>query len=275
MTRPVWMESEGLRLAGVLGSPVREPNGRGVALVHGWSGYRIGPHRMLTRTARRLNEAGFVTLSFDLRGRGDSEGEYAHTDLDMMIGDTRRAVEFLRAEARCREVALLGICSGANVAIGAATLEPEVARVVAWSALPFQRQATARQRRARRRAGLLAYVRKAFRLETWKKVLRGRVHYDLVRKAVRGGDSSTHAGRNLKDSSRDVLRELADYRGRLFFVHGSKDGEGMVAREHFMAFCRQNGVRADFHLVEGANHSYYSLAWEQEIVDRTVAFLEP
>lgn len=271
MRRPVTFESRGLRLAGILAVPDRF-NGRGVALVHGWSGYRIGPHRILTRTARRLNDAGFATLHFDLRGRGDSQGEYDHTDLDMMIEDTLNAARFLRAETGCGDAALLGICSGANVAIGAATLDHAISSVVAWSALTFQKQVTGRQRAASRRGALLTYLRKLFQLETWRKILTGRVNYRLVRRAVKG-DGPAKGERNLKDSSRDILAELASYPGRILFIHGSKDAEGMVGREHFQEFFAGAEARAEFHLIEGANHSFYSLAWEREIVDRSIAFL--
>ena len=151
-TRPVTFDSDGCRLFGVLGAPEGEANGQGVVLVHGWSGYRIGPHRILVRTARRLNAAGYATLHFDLRGRGDSEGDYDDVDLDMMIADARHAVAFLREQGDCESVSLLGICSGANVALGAATLDTTIRHVIAWSALPFQKQASTRQHTARRRS---------------------------------------------------------------------------------------------------------------------------
>ena len=271
--RPATFESGGARLAGVLGEAEGEELRGGVALVHGWSGYRIGPHRILTRTARRLNAAGYTTLHFDLRGRGDSEGEYERTDLDMMIADTQRAMAFLRAEAGCETVSLLGICSGANVALGAATLESDVPAVVAWSALPFQKQAEG-QASVRRKANLAAYARKLLRPATWAKLLTGRVRFDLVGKALKADGAATADGRNLKDSSRDILADLATYRGRILFVHGDRDAEGMAGRKHFMDFCGENGVDAEFHLVEGANHSFYSLAWEAEIAGRSIRFLD-
>lgn len=271
--KPVVFDSGGTRLVGILGEPPSgAASGIGVVLAHGWSGYRIGPHRILTRTARRLNEAGYVTLHFDLRGRGDSGGEYASTDLDMMIADANRAAEFLREEAGCAQVCLLGICSGANVCLGAATLDKAVKAVAAWSALPFQKQAGAKQAAARRKGNLAAYARKLLRPSTWLKIVRGRVHYGMVGKALKGSDAAESGGRNLKDSERDILAELADYPGKLFFVHGDKDAEGMAGREHFQEFCKENNLQAGFYLVEGANHSFYSLKWEDDIVERTIRF---
>ena len=273
MRRPVSFKSDGLRLVGILGEPDGDARRRGVVLVHGWSGYRIGPHQILVRAARRLNEEGFATIHFDLRGRGDSEGEYGETDIDMMIADTLQAAAILRDEAACDDVSFLGICSGANVAIGAATLDHSVREVVAWSAFPFQKQATKSQAVVRRRANALTYVGKAFRVETWRKILSGRVNYRLVRKALGASQSPGADGRNLKDSSRDILAELAHYPGRVLFVHGTKDPEGMLGREHFQPFCSEHGVRAEFALIRGANHSYYSLAWEEDLLNQAIAFL--
>lgn len=274
MSRPLTFQSEGARLSGIFAGPETEPKHAAVVLVHGWSGYRIGPHRMLLRTARCLNRAGYATLHFDLRGRGDSEGDYATTDLDMMIRDTMEAIRAAQRESTCDKVWLLGICSGANVAIGAATLSPGVCGVVAWSALPYQKHVTHEQQSARRQANLMEYVRKAFRLQTWKKVIAGRVNYRLVRSALRGSDAVRSGDRNLKESARDIMSDLKSYRGRILFVHGSKDPEGMVGRQHFMEFHEHHGLEARFHLVEGANHSYYSLAWESAIVEASLAFME-
>jgi dienelactone hydrolase len=272
MVEPVRFKSGGARLVGVLARPDGPAVG-GVVLVHGWTGYRMGPHRMLVNAARRLNEAGFATLHFDLRGRGDSEGDYDRTDLDMMIEDALAACRHLWFNAGFGDLSLLGLCSGANVALGAATLDHTVRSVVAWSALPFQKQVTQEVRSARRRGNLAQYVRKLFRPETWKKVLTGRVRYDLVGKALSGRDAAPPEQPNLKDSSRDILADLGRYPGRILFVHGSKDPEGMVGRDHFMAFCRKKGVNARFHLIEGANHSFYSLAWEEEVIAESLRFL--
>ncbi|HRU06930.1 MAG TPA: hypothetical protein P5137_14285, partial [Candidatus Brocadiia bacterium] len=68
------------------------------------------------------------------------------------------------------------------------------------------------------------------------------------------------------------LEELAACPARILFIHGSKDPEGMAGREHFMDFYQRRRLAADWHLVEGANHSYYSLAWENEIVERSLRF---
>lgn len=46
-----------------------------VVLLHGWAGYRTGPHDMLVKTARMLAENGYHCIRFDFRGKGYSQGD--------------------------------------------------------------------------------------------------------------------------------------------------------------------------------------------------------
>jgi len=273
MEEAVRFESDGLTLYGILGRPERAAAG-GVVFIHGWSGYRIGPHNMLVHAARRFNREGFATLRFDLRGRGDSEGEAARTNLDDMIADTCAAVRFFRERTGVPEAALLGICSGANVAIGAATLMPEVRSLILWSVFAFAPQRSKMDDIRRTGSAAGTYAAKLFQLETWKKFFRGRVHFALVRRALfGGGESKTEEGRNLKDSRRDIMAAWAEHKGRALFIHGSQDAESVGARELYRGFCEQNEIDAEFHLIQGANHSFYSLEWEREVIDRSVRWL--
>lgn len=274
MEEPITFESAGCRLYGMLGKP---PEGRtparAVILLHGWAGYRIGPHRMLIQTAQRLQEQGCMTLRFDTRGRGDSEGDGAGACLDDMIEDLRAAVRFVREQAKLEHVTLLGLCSGSNVSIGAATLEPGVDELVLWSILPFQPEAKASQRWRRIRFYLGEYLRKATRLETWKRVFKGEVSVKGAGRAMVGDSKPAAGGRNLKDSARDLMAAFGRFKGRVIFITGTKDPEGMGGYELFRGFCRRKGIAAEFHLVEGATHSYYSTAHKEEVIRLTLGWL--
>ena len=272
--QPVSFSSGPLTLRGVMSLPVEfEPRRRGVVLIHGWGGCRIGPHRMLTHMARRLHTAGFATLRFDLRGRGDSDGAADQADLDGMIDDTQAAARFLATQPGVERVSLLGICSGANVALGAATLNPEIADLALWSVLPFQRDKRATQDRTRTRHMLRLYLGKALRWETWRRLIRGDVNMAMVGKAIGGESKPTAEGRNLKMSSRDILKAFGDFRGRALFVTGGKDPEGLEGKALFEPFCGKRNLQAQFRLIDGANHSFYEGAHAQAVMERTLAWL--
>ena len=272
--KPVAFKSDGLTLCGIHGIP-SEARRHGVVLVHGWGGYRIGPGRILVHAARRLNAEGFPTLRFDLRGRGDSEGRADTVCLDEMIADTVAAVAFLLREADIDSVCLLGICSGSNVAVGAATLKPELIRELAlWSILPFQPDVKSRQHRKRGFHYLKEYARKACRIETWKRLLRGDVDVKGVKKAIAGNAAPKTGEKNMKDSARDIMADFSRFTGRALFVTGSQDPEGMEGRDLFMRFCREKNMDAHFDLVEGATHSYYHKAHEAHVIDATLKWLD-
>jgi uncharacterized protein len=267
--RPVSFDSDGLRLFGVLGLPDGSPKS-GLVLIHGWSGYRIGPNRILVQAARAFNNAGVATLRFDLRGRGESEGDMMQTDLDGMIADACRAVDVLIAEVTLTDVGLLGMCSGANVAIGAGTLRSDVRNLLLWSVFTFQpqRKRTDDVKRTGRHAA--TYFRKMFRLATWGKLVRGRVNFRMVGRVLAKGDAAMQGQRNLKDSSRDIMAEFAQFKGRCLFIHGSRDAEAQGAREVFQEFCPLHDIPAEFALIEGANHNFHSAKWKSEVIARSI-----
>ena len=268
MERPVSFESA-VTLRGVLNLPAGAEVA--VVFVHGWSGYRCGPHRMFVNTARCLAEAGVASLRFDLRGRGDSEGESSGTDLDGMVEDLLAAVRFVRAETGIRRVVPLGICSGGNVVLGGASLDRSLDGLVLWSTPLFAPQKPKTDRARRSAFFLVEYARKALRRETWAKLFRGAIDFRGVFRTVRG--RSKPKGRNPKDSRRDIMSDLVGFKSPVLFVYGSRDDEAIGAPEFYATFCEGEGIEAAFHTVEGANHSYYSVAWESEVIETTVGWL--
>ena len=91
VAEPLTFMSGDQRVHGVLYRP-QAPVERAVLLLHGWSGYRIGPGHLLTEAARALARAGCAAYSFDFRGRGESEWSVTDASLNSMIRDASRAV---------------------------------------------------------------------------------------------------------------------------------------------------------------------------------------
>jgi pimeloyl-ACP methyl ester carboxylesterase len=257
---------------------VHRPRGaaKGAAvLVPGWSGPRSGPAEVLKEMADSLaGESSFLCVRFDIRGRGDSEGEFGETDLDMMIEDALSACRFAMDASGAEKVAAIGLCSGGNVALGAATLEERISKVAALSTYPFQPSRSKELDAARRRRNIAAYARKLFCPDSWRKLFRGEIDFRRVRKNIEASDRNEAGGRNLKDSRRDIERELQNYRGRCLFVYGGADEEGLMALSYFQAFASSHSIRAGFHVVEGANHNFYRKAWKGELTAIVRRFME-
>jgi len=131
--RDVDFASEGLRLSGVVRIPDDVgPGERRAAFIvlHGFgsnktAGNVLGPCAMLERL-------GYVTLRFDMRGCGRSEGEPGRVICLEQVTDTASAVTFLSTvpQVEPRRIALIGSSFGAAVALYTAGVDARVAAVV-------------------------------------------------------------------------------------------------------------------------------------------------
>ncbi len=248
-----------------------------VLLLPGWSGPRSGPADILVFLASKLAEHGWTATRLDLPGRGDALAA-GPVDLDAMISSAavNHIPAFKRGESHRR--VLLGVCSGGNVALGTATFTGwnEFESVIAISTFPFQPARTKNFDQRRRWKNLKTYARKALSPSTWMRLFKGEINIDRVKKNVGASEKPT-GERNLKDSARDIEKELRNWKGSALFVWGGGDEEAPPARAHFEKMHAEGmGApgRARFHTVPGANHNFYGKAWREELWEEIRAFLE-
>ncbi|MFO8079989.1 MAG: alpha/beta fold hydrolase [Armatimonadota bacterium] len=270
--RHLFFDSDGQRVLGVLQTPDRPMRPGALVFLHGWAGYRIGPHQMFTKAARQAAELGFASLRFDFRGRGDSQGDAAATTLSTMIEDAQRAVEVVCDETGAERVALIGDCSGSEVAIGAATLDERIDSLVLWSA-PIVAGDRSEADAAKRRSMYSTYLRKIFRRETWSKLLGGRLQPGMILKALtRGGKGAGEEGAE-SDREIDWYHRFVDFAGEVMLIYGGNDPTTDSALEHYRELSRKAGRELNHHIVDGANHAFYSLGWEQEVLEVSLEWL--
>ncbi|MCW8130825.1 MAG: alpha/beta fold hydrolase [Planctomycetota bacterium] len=265
---------------GTLGATFHEPAAApatktSLLLLPGWSGPRTGPAELLVQLASRLAAGGHTVLRIDLHGRGDSSGAFEAGDLDRMIADASAGYDALRARAPGVPAAVGGICSGGNVALGLASLRPkDIPAAAAFSILPYQPARSKDFDRRRRWKNIKQYAGKVFRLETWKKLVRGEVNMDRVKKNLGTTEKKAAGERNPKDSARDIEKELLAWKGRALFVWGGGDEEAPPARAHFeklhAAGC---AAQVRFETIAGANHNFYNRGWREELARLTLSFL--
>jgi len=92
----VTIPSAGLKLSGVVHVPraLRPSERRGAFLVlHGFGSNKTSSNTM--QPTKVLSELGYVVLRFDMRGCGDSEGEFGRVICLEQVEDTRNALTFL------------------------------------------------------------------------------------------------------------------------------------------------------------------------------------
>ena len=86
--------------------------------------------------AEKLAEKGFITLAFDHRGYGESDGEPRNTeDLFLKADDIKSAVSFLRTLEQVdeRNIGAAGICGGARYLLQTAVGESRIKAVATIS----------------------------------------------------------------------------------------------------------------------------------------------
>ena len=108
-SRSISFFSEGVRLAGDLFQPPDLKHGErhaGIVLCHGYTGVR---NLYLPDIARVLTEAGYVVLTFDYKGWGDSEGPKSRLAPYSRVIDVQAALTWLGAQDMVDAGKLLGV----------------------------------------------------------------------------------------------------------------------------------------------------------------------
>ena len=125
--------SDGLALAAHLHIPEDlQPQERRAAVVvlHGFGSNKNGGISKIA--AELFARLGFITLAFDMRGCGDSEGERGRVICLEQVRDTQHAIDYLRTrdDIDPDRIAVMGFSFGAAVSVYTASVDPRVAACI-------------------------------------------------------------------------------------------------------------------------------------------------
>lgn len=135
----VEFSSGGVTLRGYLArpkAPSSSATGRfGLVLCHGFPadarGKRTAPQSYPELGERIAADTGWIVLSFDFRGAGDSDGDFS---LAGWLADIGAGVSFLRATGEVDAVWLAGFSTGGALALCAAGEDDDIAGVATFAA---------------------------------------------------------------------------------------------------------------------------------------------
>ena len=132
MKTPVTFYSEGLKLSGDIYTPDNLPKGdkrAGIVLAHGYTGVK---DLYLPDNARVLNEAGYIVMTFDYKGWGQSEGTRQRLAPTSRVTDLQAAMTFLGLHENVDEdrLGVYGTSYGGATVIWTAAIDPRVKCVV-------------------------------------------------------------------------------------------------------------------------------------------------
>src|ERR671939_492738 len=126
MKRAVLFYSEGVKLRGDIYVPDDLRGGEqraGIVLCHGYTGVK---DLYLPDTARRLNSSGYVAMTFDYKGWGESEGPRSRLAPYSRVLDVQAAMTFLRlhAEVYADRIGLYGTSYGGATVCWVGAVDP-------------------------------------------------------------------------------------------------------------------------------------------------------
>ena len=132
MKTPVTFYSEGVKLVGdVYSPPDLKPGAKraGIVLCHGYTGVK---DLYLPDNARALTEAGYVAMTFDYKGWGNSEGARSRLAPYSRVADVEAALTFLGAlpAVDADRLGLYGTSYGGATATWVAAIDDRVKCVV-------------------------------------------------------------------------------------------------------------------------------------------------
>jgi uncharacterized protein len=130
--KPVNFYSEGFRLVGDIYYPddLKPSETRaGIVLCHGYTGVK---DLYLPDNARVLNEAGYVVMTFDYKGWGDSEGSRSRLAPYSRVADVQAALTFLGTlpEVDAERLGIYGTSYGGATVVWTGAVDPRVKCVV-------------------------------------------------------------------------------------------------------------------------------------------------
>jgi dipeptidyl aminopeptidase/acylaminoacyl peptidase len=132
MKQPVTFYSEGFQLVGDVYYPEGLQPGEtraGIVLCHGYTGVK---DLYLPDNARVLNQAGYIVLTFDYKGWGDSEGSKSRLAPYSRVYDVLTAVTFLGSLPQVNEdaIGIYGTSYGGATVVWAGAIDARVKCIV-------------------------------------------------------------------------------------------------------------------------------------------------
>ena len=129
----ITFESDGLKLSGVIAIPEGSPPGKkhgAMMFLHGFGSTKDAGG--CVETCRMLTGLGYVTLRFDMRGCGESEGEKGRVICLEQVADTRNAVTYLSSLPYVdpKRIGCMGASFGAAVTVYTAGVDERIACAV-------------------------------------------------------------------------------------------------------------------------------------------------
>jgi uncharacterized protein len=272
----VSIPSAGLRLHGALGLTARSPSleRRAAFLVlHGFGGNSDSAG--VIQPTRVLSELGYVTLRFDMRGCGKSEGEFGRVICLEQVEDLGNALAFLARHPAVDpdRIGVIGSSFGGAVAVYAGGTNPRIAAVISnggWGhgERKFRGQHPTAEAWAKF-TGMLEEGR-AYRARTGKSLMVPRDQIvpipTYVRENLDKQNVQMLAANSVEMFPAETAQSMFDFRAEevvakiaprpLLLIHAANDS--VTPTEQSIELFKRAGQPAELHLFSGLDHFLFN-----------------
>lgn len=246
-----------LYLSGVLHLPENTKHGKVplIVLLHGFVGSKVGEHRLFIKAARHFTERGYGVFRFDFSGCGESDGDYGDVTVTKQLSEVQAVLNYVTTlkEVDADNIILIGHSLGGAVASMTAAQDRRIRKLVLWS--PVGRPYEDISRILGERAVEIAEMN-------------GAVDYHgfYVSQAFLNDLKNHHP-----------LEAIRSYGGAALIIHAKEDED--IPKAHTARYSaslqqRLGNEVVNTYYIEGADHTFSSYAYENELFMKSVEWLE-
>ena len=272
----VSIPSAGLKLHGALGVParLRQAERRAAFLVlHGFGGNcdSVG----VIHPTRVLSELGYVTLRFDMRGCGNSEGEFGRVICLEQVEDLGNALSFLARHPAvdADRIGVIGSSFGGAVAVYAGGTDPRIAAVISnggWGHGERKFRGQHRSPEAWAKFTAMLQQGRAHRARTGKSLMVPRADIvpipSHVREALDRQKVEMLSAHHVEMFPAETAQSMFDFRAEdvvgkiaprpLLLIHAANDS--VTPTEQSIEMFKRAGQPTELHLFSGLDHFLFN-----------------
>jgi pimeloyl-ACP methyl ester carboxylesterase len=242
--------------------------------------YRIGPYRQYVRYARRFCAAGYYVMRFDFPGGGDSTGHFddyrQYRELFLDNTDfTRTALDALVDESGAERLHLFGLCSGAYNALLTGAADPRVDRMILLSLPTAELGEISDESVSHVRMHL--YLRKLFQWRAWVNLLLLRSKFRAMGHTVVNAMRTGATPLRTDVAGWNAVQSYTRRGGEALLAYGDQDPFWQLYQDTWGKELRRLGEgarRVTTHVVPQAGHTFSQIRFQEELIERTLDWLQ-
>ncbi len=225
---------------------------QGVILFHGFTGTKIEPHRLFWKISDMLKNRDIISLRFDYRGNGESEGNFEDFTIKDYIYDAKIILKKMLKKIKKideNNITLIGLSMGGIVTSYITAQFPQIKKIVLLSAVAKPKE--------------VFFNDMEEHFPNFKEKYKNNETFDI------GGNCLT---KKFLDTIKRMkpLEKIKDFTGKALIIHNQ--GDTTVTIDNAEAY---NKIieNSELHIINGESHTFANLEQEKQVFDLIKNFI--